>query len=40
MKIKLTKVTVRDLFDGYDNKFEDGVTGFGGKLDIRPKFQR
>lgn len=40
MKIRLTKITIRDLFNGYDNKFEDGVTGFGGKLDIRPKFQR
>ena len=40
MKIRLTKITVKELFDGYDNKFEDGVTGFGGKLDIRPKFQR
>ena len=40
MKIRLTKITVKELFDGYDNKFEDGVVGLGGKLDIRPKFQR
>ena len=40
MKIRLTKITVRDLFDGYDNQFENGVTGFGGRLNIRPKFQR
>jgi len=40
MRIRLTKITIRDLFEGYDNQFENGVTGFGGKLDIRPKFQR
>ena len=40
MKIDLHKIKVRDLFDGYVNSDEEGVKGFGGKLDIRPKYQR
>jgi hypothetical protein len=34
------KVPVRDLYDGYINSGYDGVVGYGGRLDIRPKFQR
>ena len=40
MKIELTKITVRQLVDGYTDNDENGVTGFGGKLNIRPKYQR
>ncbi|MDH2924698.1 uncharacterized protein DUF262 [Nicoletella semolina] len=40
MKIDLTKVTIRDLVENYEDSQENGVTGFGGKLDIRPKYQR
>lgn len=40
MKIDLHHIPVRDLFDGYQNSGYDGVIGYGGKLDIRPKFQR
>ena len=40
MKIDLIDLTVRDLVDGYSDDGEGGVRGYGGKLDIRPPFQR
>lgn len=40
MKIKLKEMTVRELAKGYVDNAENGVVGFGGKLDIRPPFQR
>lgn len=33
-------ITVRQLFDGYQDHDWEGVVGFGGKLDIRPRYQR
>jgi len=40
MKIELKEITVRELTYGYEDNQEDGVIGFGGKLDIRPPYQR
>jgi len=40
MKIELNKITVRDLAEGYKDNAEGGVVGYGGKLDIRPPYQR
>ena len=40
MKIELHKIPVRKVFEGYQNSDEEGVVGFGGKLNIRPKYQR
>jgi len=40
MKIELKEITVRDLSDGYEDNEENGVLGYGGKLDIRPPYQR
>ncbi len=40
MKIELKEITVRDLTKGYQDNEENGVIGFGGKLDIRPPYQR
>ena len=40
MDIKLKEITVRELTEGYKDNEENGVVGFGGKLDIRPLFQR
>ena len=40
MKIDLNKITVRELVEGYNDDGEGGVRGYGGKLDIRPPFQR
>lgn len=40
MNIELKEITVRELTDGYEDNDEGGVVGFGGKLDIRPPYQR
>lgn len=41
MKIQLhDEITVRDLAEGYVDNQEEGVVGFGGKLNIRPPYQR
>ena len=40
MEIKLHEITIRDVVDGYEDNQENGVIGYGGKLDIRPPFQR
>lgn len=40
MEIKLKEISVRDVAEGYVNNDEDGVVGYGGKLNIRPKYQR
>ena len=40
MNIELTEITIQELSDGFEDNNEDGVVGFGGKLDIRPPYQR
>lgn len=40
MKIELHKIRVSELVDGYADNAEAGVVGYGGKLDIRPMYQR
>lgn len=40
MKIDLKKITVRELSKDYVDNKEKGVFGYGGKLDIRPPYQR
>jgi len=40
MKIELKEITVRELTNGFQDNEENGVIGFGGKLDIRPPYQR
>jgi len=40
MKIELKEIMVRELTDAYQDNLENGVVGYGGKLDIRPPFQR
>ena len=40
MKIELQKITVRELTQGYEDNEELGVRGYGGRLDIRPPYQR
>ena len=40
MKITEYNIKARELFDGYINNNENGVIGYGGRLNIRPKFQR
>lgn len=40
MKIELKEITIRELTQGYEDNAENGVVGLGGKLDIRPPYQR
>lgn len=40
MNIQLHEITVREIVEGYKDMGEGGVIGYGGKLNIRPKYQR
>ena len=40
MKIKRKKITIGELSKDYSDDGEDGVKGYGGKLDVRPSYQR
>lgn len=40
MTIKQIEVTVGEITEGYVNNDELGVRGYGGRLDIRPPYQR
>ena len=40
MKIERTEIAIRDLVQDYSDDGEGGVVGYGGRLDIRPPYQR
>lgn len=40
MKIQLHEIPVREVANGYVDSAENGVVGYGGRLNIRPAFQR
>lgn len=40
MKIEMKEITIREVVDKYIDKKDEGVTGYGGLLNIRPKYQR
>lgn len=40
MDINLKNITIRELINGYKDNQEGGVVGLGGKLNIRPPYQR
>jgi len=40
MKIDLRSVKVSELVESYVDHQEEGVRGYGGKLNIRPAYQR
>jgi hypothetical protein len=40
MKIFLKNIKVAELVNDYEDKAEQGVRGYGGRLNIRPAFQR
>jgi len=40
MEILLKEITIRELAQDYNDNDEGGVVGYGGKLDIRPPYQR
>jgi len=40
MQIDLHKIKIREVVNGYKDSAEEGVVAYGGKLDVRPKYQR
>lgn len=40
MTIEKKEITVREITEGYVNNDDEGIRGYGGQLDIRPKYQR
>lgn len=40
MKIQLKEIPIKEVCEGYTDNEENGVWGYGGKLNIRPPFQR
>ena len=40
MEIKLHELTVREIAENYIDNAENGVIGYNGRLNIRPKYQR
>jgi hypothetical protein len=40
MKIELRPITVREMVQNYKDSAEEGVVGYGGRLNIRPAYQR
>ncbi|MBQ4129999.1 MAG: DUF262 domain-containing protein [Alphaproteobacteria bacterium] len=40
MKISTPVITIRDLVNGYRDSGQDGVVALGGKLNVRPAYQR
>lgn len=40
MNIKLNEITVKDVTENYSDNAENGVTGYNGRLNIRPAYQR
>ena len=40
MKIELTQIPIREVVQGYVDNAENGVYAYGGKLNIRPAYQR
>ncbi|NMA07428.1 MAG: DUF262 domain-containing protein [Ruminococcaceae bacterium] len=40
MLIELQEIPIREVVNGYRDSAEEGVVGYSGKLDIRPKYQR
>ena len=40
MKIELKEIPIREVANGYVDSAENGVVAFGGRLDVRPAYQR
>jgi hypothetical protein len=40
MNIELKEITIRELIEGYQDNNESGVVAYGGKLEVRPPYQR
>ena len=40
MKIQLREITISELAECYQDDGDGGIRGYGGRLDIRPPYQR
>lgn len=40
MEIKLHEIPIRDVVNGYVDSAENGIVAYGGKLNLRPPYQR
>lgn len=40
MKVELHEITIREVVKNYSDKGDEGVIGYSGRLNIRPKYQR
>ena len=40
MKIELKEISISELVEKYADNQENGVVAYGGKLDVRPPYQR
>ncbi|MCL1988980.1 MAG: DUF262 domain-containing protein, partial [Firmicutes bacterium] len=40
MKVDERKITIAEVVEGYNNSAEEGVFAYGGKLNVRPPYQR
>ena len=40
MNIKLYEISVKEVAENYSDNAEKGVTGYNGRLNIRPAYQR
>ena len=40
MKIELKEIAIREVVENYIDSAEEGVVGYNGRLNIRPKYQR
>lgn len=40
MEIKMHEIPIREVFEGYKDSQENGVVAYGGRLNVRPAFQR
>ncbi|MBM6825345.1 HNH endonuclease family protein [Veillonella magna] len=40
MKVEPKQIKIKDIFDGYIDNGEDGVFAYGGRLAVRPAYQR
>ncbi len=40
MKIEMHEITIGEIYNGYSDNEEEGVVAYGGKLDVRPAYQR
>ncbi len=40
MKIELQEISIREISENYIDNAEEGVVGYNGRLNIRPKYQR